>query len=28
LQYNTGGPKDLDLLPELAILKRELNSLN
>ena len=28
LQYNTGGPKDLDLLPELATLKEELNLLD
>jgi len=25
---NTGGPKDLDLLPKLAILKEELNPLD
>ena len=28
LQYNTGGPKDLDLLPKLVILKQELNPLD
>lgn len=26
LQYNTGGPKDLDLLPALVILQKELSS--
>ena len=28
LQYNTGGPKDLDLLPKLVTLQEELGSLN
>lgn len=28
LQYNTGGPKELDLLPKLVTLKQELNPLN